>query len=162
MTRWGCWRRSRRIHATSRPTRGRNELKNRVNPGSSAHAVAAAQHFRSGNYIVMLRQAPAATYLGALGMRVLHHSVANHQVDMFVKVKDATPDEARWIYKIRNIYLYPKFSLKDTSNKLDSAVKYRWYNVIDPRKTVRPFVFKNSVLLHPGDTYNRTKHNASA
>ena len=85
----------------------------------------------------------------------------NHQIDMFVKVKDATPDEARWIYKIRDIYVYPKFSLKDTSNKLDSAVKYRWYNVIDPRKTVRPFVFKNSVLLHPGDTYNRTKHNAS-
>jgi outer membrane protein insertion porin family len=88
-------------------------------------------------------------------------TVANHQVDMFVKVKDATPDEARWIYKIRNIYLYPRYSLKDTSLKLDSAVKYRWYNVIDPKKTVRPFVFKNAVLLHPGDVYNRTEHNNS-
>ncbi|MDP9080640.1 MAG: BamA/TamA family outer membrane protein [Bacteroidota bacterium] len=88
-------------------------------------------------------------------------TVAGHQIDMFVKVKDATPDEARWIYKIRNIYVYPRYTLRDTSTKLDSAVKYRWYNVIDPKKTVRPFVFKNAVLLHPGDTYNRTKHNNS-
>ena len=88
-------------------------------------------------------------------------TVVGHQVDMFVKVKDATPDEARWIYKIRNIYVYPNYSLKDTALKLDSAVKYRWYNVIDPQKTVRPFTFKNSVLLHPGDIYNRNQHNNS-
>ncbi|MCO5948640.1 translocation and assembly module lipoprotein TamL [Mucilaginibacter flavidus] len=88
-------------------------------------------------------------------------TVANHQIDMFVKVKDATPDEARWIYKIRNIYVYPQYSLRDTGTKLDSAVKYRWYNVIDPKNTVRPFTFKNSVLLHPGDVYNRTQHNSS-
>jgi outer membrane protein insertion porin family len=88
-------------------------------------------------------------------------TVAGHQVDMFVKVKDATPDQARWIYKIRNIYVYPNYSLKDTSLKLDSAVKYRWYNVIDSQKTFRPFTFKNSVLLQPGDVYNRTEHTNS-
>jgi outer membrane protein insertion porin family len=88
-------------------------------------------------------------------------TVAGHQVDMFVKVKDATPDEARWIYSIRNIYVYPDYTLKDTSSKLDSAVKYQWYNVIDPKHTFRPFTFKNSVLLHPGDIYNRTEHTNS-
>ena len=88
-------------------------------------------------------------------------TVAGHKVDMFVKVKDATPDEARWIYQIRNIYVYPSYSLRDTALKLDSAVKYRWYNIIDPKKTIRPFAFTNTVLLHPGDTYNRTEHNNS-
>jgi len=88
-------------------------------------------------------------------------TVAGHKVDLFVKVKDATPDEARWIYSVRNIYVYPHYTLKDTSLKLDSAVKYRWYNVIDPKNTFRPFTFKNSVLLHPGDIYNRTEHNNS-
>jgi len=88
-------------------------------------------------------------------------TVAGHQVDMFVKVKDATPDEARWIYRIRNIYVYPDYTLKDTSLKLDSAVKYQWYNVIDTKKNFRPFTFKNSVLLHPGDIYNRTEHTNS-
>ena len=88
-------------------------------------------------------------------------TIAGHQVDMFVKVKASTPDEASWIYKVRNIYVYPKYTLKDTSAKLDSAVKYDWYNVIDPKKTVRPYVFKNTVLLHPGEVYNRTEHNNS-
>jgi outer membrane protein insertion porin family len=85
----------------------------------------------------------------------------NHTIDMFVKVKETTPDQARWIYSIRNIYVYPKYSLRDTSNKLDSAQRYAWYNVIDPKKTVRPFIFKNTVLLHPNDIYNRTAHNNS-
>jgi len=88
-------------------------------------------------------------------------TIAGHQVDMFVKVKDATPDEARWIYSVRNIYVYPDYTLKDTSLKLDSAVKYKWYNVIDPKKNFKPFTFQNSVLLHPGDIYNRTEHTYS-
>lgn len=88
-------------------------------------------------------------------------SVANHQVDIYIKVKDATPDQARRIYSIKDIYVYPQYTLRDTSLKLDSAVKYRWYNVIDPQNTIRPFVFKNSVLLKPGVVYNRTDHNKS-
>ncbi|MGZ3767170.1 MAG: translocation and assembly module lipoprotein TamL, partial [Mucilaginibacter sp.] len=84
-----------------------------------------------------------------------------HQVDIYVKVKDETADQARRIYKINNIYVYPHYTLKDTSLKSDSAIKYRWYSVIDPKNTIRPFVFKNSVLLKPGEVYNRTDHNKS-
>ncbi|HTE01124.1 MAG TPA: BamA/TamA family outer membrane protein [Mucilaginibacter sp.] len=88
-------------------------------------------------------------------------TVKGHQVDIFVKVKDETADQAREIYKINNIYVYPRYTLRDTALKLDSAVKYRWYNVIDTRNSVRPFVFKNTVLLKPGEVYNRTDHNKS-
>ena len=88
-------------------------------------------------------------------------SITDHQVDLFVKVKDETPERARWIYKINNIYVYPRYTLRDTALKLDSAVRYRWYNVIDPRNTVRPFMFKNTVLLRPGEVYNRTDHTNS-
>lgn len=88
-------------------------------------------------------------------------TIANHQVDLFVKVKPTTPDQARWIYTIRNIYVYPKYSIRDTSAKLDSALHYQWYNVIDPKKTVKPFIFTNTILLHPNDVYNRTQHNNS-
>jgi outer membrane protein insertion porin family len=88
-------------------------------------------------------------------------TVINHQVDIFIKVKDETPNQARRIYKINNIYVYPHYTLRDTALKLDSVVKYRWYNVIDPKNTVRPFVFKNSILLQPGEVYNRTDHNKS-
>ena len=88
-------------------------------------------------------------------------TIAGHQVDLFVKVKGETPEEARWIYSVRNIYVYPDYKLRDTALKMDSAVKYRWYNVIDPKNTFRPCTFKNSVLLHPGDIYNRTEHTNS-
>jgi outer membrane protein insertion porin family len=45
-------------------------------------------------------------------------TIADHEVDMFVKVKETTPDQARWIYQIRDIYIYPKYNLRDTSTKL--------------------------------------------
>ena len=85
-------------------------------------------------------------------------TIADHQVDMFLKVKASTPDAARWVYQVRNIYVYSDYTIKDTAAKLDSAVKYRWYNVIDTKHTIKPYTFKNAVLLHPGDTYNATLH----
>jgi outer membrane protein insertion porin family len=101
-------------------------------------------------------------YFGPDNLIMRYDSTNNdHQVDMYVKIKETTPDQARWIYQIRDIYVYPRYNLRDTAVKLDSAERYRWYNVIDPRKSVRPFMFKNAVLLHPGEVYNRTEHNKS-
>jgi outer membrane protein insertion porin family len=88
-------------------------------------------------------------------------TIINHQVDLIVSIKPTTPERAREIYSIRNIYVYPNYSLRDTSLRLDQAQFYRWYNLIDPRKTAKPYLFANTVLLHPNDTYSRTKHNNS-
>ncbi len=88
-------------------------------------------------------------------------TIINHQVDLIVSIKPTTPERAREIYSIRNIYVYPNYSLRDTSLRLNQAQFYRWYNLIDPRKTAKPFLFANTVLLHPNDTYSRTKHNNS-
>jgi outer membrane protein insertion porin family len=88
-------------------------------------------------------------------------AVGNHQVDLFVKVKNTTADKAKQIFTINKLYVYPNYSLRDTALKLDSALKYQWYYVIDPHNTVHPYVFKNTVLLHPGNVYNRTEHNNS-
>ena len=88
-------------------------------------------------------------------------TVKDHQVDMWVKIKNETPDEARWIYSVRNIYVYPDYALRDTALKLDSAQKYAWSYIIDPKNQFRPYTFKNTVLLHPGDIYNRTEHTNS-
>ncbi|GAA4336840.1 BamA/TamA family outer membrane protein [Mucilaginibacter gynuensis] len=88
-------------------------------------------------------------------------TIADHKVDIFVAVKNTTGDRDRRIYTINNIYVYPNYTLRDTSLNLDQAVKYRWYNVVDKRKTIRPFAFKNTVLLQTGDVYNRTNHNNS-
>jgi len=89
-------------------------------------------------------------------------TIAGHLIDANMKVKDDVSNRARQQYSINKIYVYPNYSLRDTALKLDSAEAYRWYNVVDGRRrTVRPFVFKNTVLLHPGELYNRTDHNNS-
>ncbi len=93
--------------------------------------------------------------------RVDSTNVGTHQVDMSVDIVNTTPGKARNIYKINNIYVYPNYSLRDTSLMLDRAVKYNNYSVIQKRVTVKPFVFKNTVQLQPGSVYNRTDHNKS-
>ncbi|RYD92965.1 MAG: hypothetical protein EOP54_19945, partial [Sphingobacteriales bacterium] len=89
-------------------------------------------------------------------------TVENHQVDIFVAVKPETANRDRNIYTINKIYVYPSYSLRDTSLYLDKAVPYRWYNVVERRRpTIKHFAFTNTVLLKPGDVYNRTSHNNS-
>jgi len=88
-------------------------------------------------------------------------TIADHKVDLIVSIKPATPERAREIYTIRNIYVYPNYNLRDTSLRLDQATPYRWYNLVDPRKTARPYLFANTVLLRPNDSYSRTTHNNS-
>ena len=93
--------------------------------------------------------------------RVDSTNIGNHMVDIFVSVKTATPDKARNIYKINNIYVYPNYTLRDTSLMLDSAKRYDNYFVIQKRETIKPFVFKNTVQLRPGNVYNLEDHNKS-
>lgn len=85
----------------------------------------------------------------------------SHQVDMQVTVKPETPDKARRIYSIDSIFVYPNYSLRDTGRHSGSMEKYGWYQVVDPRNTIKPYAFKNTVQLHPGDIYSRRKHNNS-
>jgi len=88
-------------------------------------------------------------------------TIAGHQVDIFVAIKRDISERAQEIYTINNIYVYPSYSLRDTSLNLDKAQKYRWYNIVEKRKTVNSYIFANTVLLHPGEVYNRTDHNNS-
>jgi len=88
-------------------------------------------------------------------------NIGDHQVTIDMQVINTTPGKARDIYKINNIYVYPNYSLRDTSLMLDKAVKYDTYNVIQKRLTIKPFVFKSTVQLKPGNVYNRTDHNKS-
>lgn len=85
--------------------------------------------------------------------------VVNHQVDLTVEVKPEVADRARRIYKINNIYIYPNYTLRDTSLMLDQAKPYRNYFVVQKREYVRDFVFKQTVQFDKGSTYNRTEHN---
>jgi outer membrane protein insertion porin family len=85
--------------------------------------------------------------------------VANHQLDVTVEIKGETADRARRIYDINNIYIYPNYTLRDTSLMLDKAQPYRNYFVVQKREYVRDFTFRNVVQFQKGSIYSRTEHN---
>ncbi len=86
-------------------------------------------------------------------------NAGKNMVNEYVTIKPETNDKAWDIYTIKNIYIYPKYSLRDTSVKLDSALRYDDYFVIDPQNTIHPYVFRNVMSFHPGEPYNRSDHN---
>jgi outer membrane protein insertion porin family len=86
-------------------------------------------------------------------------NAGKNMVNEYVTIKPETNDKAWDIYTIKNIYIYPKYSLRDTSIKLDSALRYDDYFVIDPQNTIHPYVFRNVMSFHPGEPYNRADHN---
>lgn len=90
-------------------------------------------------------------------------TIGGTRVDLFVTVKPATPQEARKVYRINDVYIYTGFSLEpgqmDTSKR--GATYFKGYYVVDRRNFYKPKLFQQSMAFNPGDVYNRTDHNAS-
>jgi outer membrane protein assembly factor BamA len=88
-------------------------------------------------------------------------SLGNHLVDLRVTIKLDIPTLAREIYRIRNVYIYPDYSLNtaqiDTSH---AYLKYfEGYYLIDRTNKFKPNLFIEAMKFNPGDVYNRTDHN---
>ncbi len=90
-------------------------------------------------------------------------TVGNHQVDIIMKVKNETPVQAKTVYSINNIYVYPDYSLQDDSleKDADSLYKHKDLIIVDPQKKYKPQIFDQALQFHKGDIYNRTDHNLS-
>jgi len=90
-------------------------------------------------------------------------TVGDHEVDLIVKVKDETPDVAKQVYTINNIFIFPNYNLTNAKDTLsiDNAEKYKDLTIIDPDHTFRPIIYDRTLFFHKGDIYNRTDHNLS-
>lgn len=90
-------------------------------------------------------------------------TVGTHHVDIILKVKNETPQPAKNVYSIGNIYVYPDYSLGDDSihRNADSLYKFKDLIVVDPKKKFKPQVFDRALQFNRGDIYNRTDHNLS-
>jgi outer membrane protein assembly factor BamA len=90
-------------------------------------------------------------------------TIGKDKVDLFVTVKPATPDDAKKVFRINDVFIYTGFNLEpgqmDTSKT--NATYYKGYYVVDRRKTFKPKLFQQSMAFDTGDVYNRTDHNAS-
>jgi len=90
-------------------------------------------------------------------------TVADHQVDLIVKVKDEAPKLAETPYKINKIIVYPNYSIGSDSVKtnMDSIKKYNDLTIIDKENLFKPRIFDRALYFKKNDLYNRTNHNLS-
>jgi outer membrane protein assembly factor BamA len=90
-------------------------------------------------------------------------TIGNREVSLRLKVKNETPEKAKNIYKINNIYVYPNYSItEDTlSETSTAAVKFADLTIIDPEKKFKPQIFERALQFEKGEPYNRTDHNKS-
>jgi len=88
-------------------------------------------------------------------------TVGNDKVNMYLKVKESTPLQAKKPFIIDNVYVYPNYHLN--ARNADTTVKandlFDGYYIIDPRKKFRPQLFPQIMRFDSGDVYNRNDHN---
>ena len=87
--------------------------------------------------------------------------VGVHQANMYVTVKDNTPDQAKRIYRINNVYIYTNYGLNaaSTDTARNGARLYHGYYIVQRRERYKPKLLAESMQFKRGDLYNRTEHN---
>ncbi|KGO91953.1 translocation and assembly module lipoprotein TamL [Flavobacterium subsaxonicum] len=91
-------------------------------------------------------------------------TIGKYEVNLKVKVKDDTPEVAKNVYTINNIFIYPNYSLtsKDSVVYPASAIQeYKDFKIIDTANTFRPIIYDRTMFFHKGDIYSRRDHNLS-
>jgi outer membrane protein assembly factor BamA len=90
-------------------------------------------------------------------------TVADHQVDLIIKVKPETPELAKTQYRINNIKVYPNYSINADSlaTGTKSVVKHNDITIVDSENLFKPRIFDRTLYFKKDDFYNRTNHNLS-
>jgi outer membrane protein assembly factor BamA len=89
-------------------------------------------------------------------------TIGKNLVDITVKVKDIAPDAGLKPYSIKNINIYPNYSIRrDSILRGLKPLQYHDFNIYDNRNTFKPRVFDRLVFFQKGEKYNRKDHNQS-
>lgn len=88
-------------------------------------------------------------------------TVGKHQLDMFMKIKDETPDAARNVYHIDNVIVYATYDIRSDTSLKRAYTMPEGYHIIDTAHFLRPMVFRKTLVFKPGDIYKETDHNTS-
>ena len=93
----------------------------------------------------------------------------NHQVELFVKLKDNTPKQAKEQWSINNVVVFPDYNLRDVRKgkysvpmSEDSLKQYEYKDneyIVDVNKKFKPRIFDRALYFDHGDLYNRADHN---
>ncbi len=90
-------------------------------------------------------------------------TVGKYQVDINLTIKEETPENAKNIYKINDVIVYPNYTLATDTvryNKEDVVV-HNDITIIDSSNTFNPQIFDRTLYFKKGDIYNRRDHNLS-
>lgn len=89
-------------------------------------------------------------------------STNNGMVDLFLKMKEETPLAARKQYRMKNITLYPNYSLdNDSLSRRGTPVPYQHIRIVDSTNKFKPSVLGRSVFLKPDSLYTLSAHNVT-
>jgi outer membrane protein assembly factor BamA len=89
-------------------------------------------------------------------------TIGKNLVNVSVKVKDIAPDAGLKPYTIKNINIYPNYSLRrDSALRKLKPLQYNDFSIYDDRNTFKPKLFDRLVFFQKGEPYNRKDHNQS-
>lgn len=91
-------------------------------------------------------------------------TIGNKKVLLQLIVKPGTPDSAKQVFRINDVFIYTAYNLRQTEaadTSKQNAEYYKGYYVVDRRKFYKPRLFEQAMPFDPGDVYNRTDHNAA-
>lgn len=89
-------------------------------------------------------------------------TIGKNLVNITVKVKDIAPDAGLKPYRIKNINVYPSYSIRrDSALRASKPLVYNDFNIYDDRNTFKPRLFDRLVFFQKGELYNRKDHNQS-
>ena len=88
-------------------------------------------------------------------------NVGKNQVNLYVKVKPATSEQARDIYRINDIYIFSNFNLQSSSADTikKQALYFNGYYILDKQHLYKPQLFERTMLFKHNDIYKRSNHN---
>ncbi|MBZ4187524.1 BamA/TamA family outer membrane protein [Niabella sp. 3A5MI-3] len=89
-------------------------------------------------------------------------TIGDQKVDINLKIKDNAPRAALQPYFIRNINIYPDYSLRrDSVTRSSEPVQFKDFTIYDPNHKYKPRLFEHLIFFQKGDRYNRTDHSLS-
>ncbi|GAA4405762.1 BamA/TamA family outer membrane protein [Nibrella viscosa] len=83
-------------------------------------------------------------------------TTGDHRVRIYIALKPDMPEAAEIPYQIRDIYVYPSYSIRgaerDTNQR--NATAYQGLQIVDPGNYYKPELFANVIGFRPGMRYN--------
>jgi outer membrane protein insertion porin family len=96
-------------------------------------------------------------------MAYIDSTVGNRKVNVYLNIKKTMPSEAKFVYKINDINIYPAYSLSATSmdTSKNNFIVFDKLKINDKQKNFKPSLFATTITYRPGSVYNSRQQNST-